>query len=177
LFNVDEKIRALIAKQVERVLIADPNTVTVSLLTDLMKDIGGRHRRTASTLPQALQAAANFNPQLIFVELSAPDLDGVAFTQALRRSSLPARKAPVIIVSAEAREGSIKAARDAGAHEFLCKPFTAGAVFKRVENVTLKPRPWIEAQMYVGPDRRRFNSGAFDGARKRRVDKGLVVAV
>ena len=65
---------------------------------------------------------------------------------------------------------SIKGARDAGAHEFLRKPYTIKDLFKRVENVILKPRDWIEAQMYVGPDRRRFNSESYTGARKRKAE-------
>ena len=48
-----------------------------------------------------------------------------------------------------------------------------GDLFRRVENVTCKSRPWIEAVMYVGPDRRRFNSGEFAGAKKRRSDAYL----
>jgi DNA-binding response OmpR family regulator len=177
LFNADPKVLALIAKQIERVLIADPSKVTVGLLTDLVKELGAKRRLYAPTLSRALQMAADFEPNLIFVELSAPNLDGVVFTETLRRSSLRARKAPIIMVSAAPREESIKAARDAGAHEFLSKPFTAGAVFKRVEAVTVKPRAWIQSPSYVGPDRRRFDSGAFDGQRKRRADKGLVVVI
>ena len=87
-----------------------------------------------------------------------------------------ARMAPVIVVTSDTRESSIKASRDAGAHEFLCKPFTAGHVYRRVENVTLKPRPWIDAKMYVGPDRRRFNSGDYEGRRKRRADNAVSTA-
>jgi len=176
LFNLDAKVRAQIAKHVTRVLLIDPNPGAVRLLTDLLKDLGTEERAAAATTRRALQIAADFAPQLILCELSGPDLDAVEFIRTLRRSTLACRQAPVIVLSAEARETSIKSARDAGAHEFLCKPFTAGALFKRVENVTLKPRPWIEARMYVGPDRRRFNSGAFEGDKKRRDDKAFVVA-
>ena len=62
-------------------------------------------------------------------------------------------------------------ARDAGVHEFLRKPFTSGDLLKRVENVALKPRDWIEAVGYVGPDRRRFNSGEFSGPGQAQGDK------
>jgi hypothetical protein len=63
-------------------------------------------------------------------------------------------------------------------HEFLRKPFTGRDLFKRVENVTLRSRLWIEAKMYVGPDRRRFNSAAegYEGPKKRRSDEAGVVA-
>ncbi|MBA3049158.1 MAG: response regulator, partial [Brevundimonas sp.] len=56
-------------------------------------------------------------------------------------------------------------------HEFLRKPFTSADLFKRVENVALKPRDWVEAVGYIGPDRRRFNSGEFSGPGKRKADR------
>jgi len=161
------------APHLQRVLVVDPNMAASRLLTELVKELGASQRMHASTTKRALEIAKDWQPQLIFVEFAGPGLDGVEFTERLRRSTIAARKAPVIVVTADTREGSIKASRDAGAHEFLCKPFTAGHVFRRVENVTLKPRPWIEAKMYVGPDRRRFNSGDYDGARKRRADSAL----
>ena len=79
--------------------------------------------------------------------------------------------APVILYTADATVDTIKGARDAGAHEFLRKPYTIKDLFRRVENVVFKPRDWIEAQMYVGPDRRRFNSESYAGARKRQAEK------
>jgi DNA-binding response OmpR family regulator len=169
-FKIDDKTRLILRRRIERVLVVDPHLAAARLLTDLLTELGAGQRLTATTTARALNIAREWEPQLIFIEFAGPALDGVDFTRRLRRSSLVARRAPVIIVTAETREASIKAARDSGAHEFLCKPFTAGHVFRRVENVMLKPRPWIEAKMYVGPDRRRFNSGQYLGDRKRGAD-------
>ncbi len=108
---------------------------------------------------------------MIFTERAGPKLDGESLTRKLRRSNLAARRAPVIMVTADATASSIKGARDSGVHEFLRKPFTSADLFKRVENVALKPRDWIEAVGYVGPDRRRFNSGEYAGPQKRKADK------
>jgi hypothetical protein len=44
-------------------------------------------------------------------------------------------------------------------------------VLLRLEAVTLKPRDWIEAVAYVGPDRRRFDSAGYSGSRKRQADQ------
>ena len=170
MFNVDRKVLARISRQVERVLIIDPSAASARMLGEILKELGARQPLYAQRTEQALVMAHEFDPQIIFVEIEGPELDGVDFTTRLRRSNLGARKAPIVVLASNPREGSIKAARDSGAHEFLCKPFTAGHLFKRVENVTLKPRLWIEAKMYVGPDRRRFNSGDFEGAKKRRAD-------
>ena len=75
------------------------------------------------------------------------------------------------MVTGDATANTIKGARDVGVHEFLRKPFTSADLIKRVENVALKPRDWIEGISYVGPDRRRFNSGEYAGPQKRKNDR------
>lgn len=170
MFNTDPKLMARIARHIERVLIVDSSPASARMLGELMKEVGARQPAYASQTERAFELAADFEPQVVFVDLEGPQLDGVELTHRIRRSGLSARKSPVVITAFQPREGAIRAARDAGAHEFLVKPFTAGHLFKRIENVTLKPRLWVEARHYVGPDRRRFNAGEFAGQRKRRSD-------
>jgi CheY-like chemotaxis protein len=156
-----------------RVLIIDPNPASARLLADLMKGLGTRDLFFEPEERRALELAREADPLLIFVERAGLRLDGEAFTKKLRRSNLSCRKAPVIMMTADATASSIKGARDSGVHEFLRKPFTAGDLLKRVMVVALKPRDWIEAVGYVGPDRRRFNSGEYAGSRKRKADKAV----
>lgn len=111
------------------------------------------------------------DPQIVFVEYAGPDLDGPGFTRALRRSQFPCRQAPVIMVTSTSTPSAILAARDSGVHEVLRKPYALKDLVRRLEAVFLKSRDWIEAQAYVGLDRRRFNSAEFDGRRKRTADK------
>jgi len=169
-YRSDPKLIARIARHIERVLIVDSNIASARLLGDVLKDIGSRQPVYASKTESALDLVADFQPQLVFTDLEGPNLDGVELTHRLRRSGLVSRKSPVVVTAFQPREGAIKAARDAGAHEFLVKPFTSGHLFKRIENVTLKPRLWVESRMYVGPDRRRFYASEFNGQRKRLSD-------
>ena len=170
MFNANAKALARLAPLVQRVLIVDPNTPAARLLADLMKEMGTRQSYFAGSLSRAISMVESVDPHVIFTEFSGSDLDGLEFTRLVRRSKMLARQRPIIMVTAEATAASIIGARNAGVHEFLRKPFTAGDLFRRVENVLTKPRDWIEAQMYVGPDRRRFNAGEFAGAKKRRAD-------
>src|SRR5690606_39167061 len=125
---------------------------------------------------RALATAAALEPGIVFTERSGPDLDGEELARRLRRSDLACRRAPIIMVTAEATASTILGARDAGVHEFLRKPFTTADLQRRIENVALKPRDWIEAVEYVGPDRRRFNSGEYTGPAKRRSDRAASAA-
>lgn len=170
-FTADPKVMMKMQPLIQRVLIVDPNMAAAKLLGEILKGMGAKAIVFEQDERRALELARDENPQIVFTERTGPRLDGEEFTRRLRRSNLPCRYAPVIMVTAEATASTIKGARDCGVHEFLRKPFTSGDLFKRIEVVTLKPRDWIEAVGYVGPDRRRFNSGEYTGPHKRKADK------
>jgi CheY-like chemotaxis protein len=169
-FAVDRRTLARIEPVVSRVLIVDPNVHAARLLTESMKGLGAREVAVEPDEARAMKAAEALEPGIVFIERTGPGLDGEALARALRRSHLECRRAPIVMVTAEATASTILGARDAGVHEFLRKPYTSADLFKRVENVALKPRDWIEGVAYVGPDRRRFNSGEFSGPGKRKND-------
>lgn len=171
MFAVDRRVLAKLEPVVKRVLIVDPNPHAARLLTDIMKGLGARDIVVEPTEKRAMQAATAIEPGIVFTERTGEGLDGESLARALRRSHLNCRRAPIIMVTADATASTIKGARDSGVHEFLRKPFTSVDLFKRVENVALKPRDWVEAVGYVGPDRRRFNSGEFSGPGKRKADR------
>ncbi|HWA63789.1 MAG TPA: response regulator [Caulobacteraceae bacterium] len=170
MFDNDARTMQRIAPLMQRVLIVDPAPASVRLLTDLLRDISNCQVWTAPDVRKGFELAERVNPHIIFVEQNA-SVDGAAFTHRLRRSNLACRKAPVIMVTSEATAAIILGARDSGVHEFLRKPFTIKDLMRRLEAVTLRSRDWVEAVNYVGPDRRRFNSGDYTGPLKRNVDQ------
>jgi CheY-like chemotaxis protein len=169
---LDSDVRTMqrVAALMQRVLVIDPATSSVRLLTDLLRDISNCQVWTSPDAQRGFALAERVNPHVIFVEQSAA-VDGCAFTRRLRRSELSCRKAPVIMITSEATAAIILGARDAGVHEFLRKPYTIKDLMRRLEAVTLRGRDWVEAVNYVGPDRRRFNSGDYAGPLKRNVDQ------
>lgn len=171
MFAIDAKTVQRIAPLIRRVIIVDPNPAAARLLMDLLKGFGSREVVVESDESRVLDLAREMEPGLLCVERSGPRLDGEALVRRIRRSSLSCRRAPVIMVTAEATASAIKGARDSGVHEFLRKPFTSGDLQRRIENLATKPRDWVEAVGYVGPDRRRFNSDDYAGPQKRKADK------
>jgi len=176
LFSADAKTLIRIEPVVRRVLIADPNLASARLLLDIMKSMGAREVVIESDEHRVMDHAREMDPGLIFTERSGPKLDGEQLARRIRRSHLACRRVPIIMATADATATSIRGARDAGVHEFLRKPFASADLFKRIENVALKPRDWVEGIGYVGPDRRRFNSGEYPGLQKRTGDKPTTAA-
>jgi CheY-like chemotaxis protein len=163
--NVRQQIGALM----QRVLIVAAQPASAKLLSDLLRSISPCQIWTATDERRALEVARSAEPQLVFVEHDA-EFDGIRFTRALRRSYMAARKTAVILISAQATAAAIIGARDAGAHEFLRLPYTTGDLMRRLDAVARRRRDWIDGVDYVGPDRRRFNSGNYAGPLRRRVD-------
>ena len=168
----DGNVRTIqrVAAKVQRVLVVDPNPATARLLGDQMRQLGGVQIYAAPTIEKAYAMARTVDPQLIFVEHASAGCDGLALAKKIRRSDLACRENPIVMCTAEATAEAIFGARDAGIHEFMRKPFTIKDLERRLEAVTLKPRDWVEAVQYVGPDRRRFNSAEYKGPRKRKAD-------
>lgn len=170
MFTDDDKIIAKMAPHLQRVLIVDPHPASARLLADLMRSLMRSQVWIAPSGRKALELIKDLPAQIIFIELSGHDVDGVEFTRRLRRSHAACRQAPVVVMTAEATAQAIRAARDAGVHEFMRKPFTTKDLLRRLEAVTLRQRDWVEAVEYIGPDRRRFNSGDYKGPLKRKSD-------
>ena len=170
MFNADAKVIQRMAPMMQRVMVVDPQPAGARLIGELMRDIARSQIWVAETNEKAIRLAGSYDPHIIFAEMGPVPVDGIAFTRELRRSHMSARYAPVIMITGQATAGGILAARDSGVHEFLRKPFTLKDLLRRLEAVTLRQRDWVEAVNYVGPDRRRFNSGDYQGALKRRSD-------
>lgn len=170
MFDSDKRQLERMAPKLKRVLVADPQPASARLFSDLMRDIAHSHVWIAGTTERAMKIAETCDPQLIVVELGDPKLDGLGFTRRVRKSTWPCRQAPIITITGAATAGMILAARDAGVHEFLRKPYSMKDLIRRLEAVTLKERDWVEGVGYIGPDRRRFNSGEYAGPLKRKTD-------
>ncbi len=82
----------------------------------------------AGTAREGLNLAATNRPELVLLDLGLPDLDGLEVTQRLRSWS----DVPIIVLSARGQEQDKIAALDAGADDYLTKPFGVGELLARL---------------------------------------------
>jgi two-component system KDP operon response regulator KdpE len=82
----------------------------------------------AATGEEGLAAAASARPDLVILDLGLPDMDGVEVTERLREWT----KTPILILSVRDDEHSKIAALDAGADDYLTKPFAVGELLARM---------------------------------------------
>ena len=77
---------------------------------------------------EGLTQAASYNPDLILLDLGLPDMDGLLVTKRLREWA----SAPIIVISARGQEDDKINALDAGADDYLTKPFGTGELLARI---------------------------------------------
>jgi two-component system KDP operon response regulator KdpE len=93
---------------------------------DLIEAVTGR---------EGLTQAAGRTPDVVLLDLGLPDRDGIAITREFRSWS----DVPIIIISARGQESDKVAALDAGADDYLTKPFAVGELLARIR-VALRHR-------------------------------------
>jgi two-component system KDP operon response regulator KdpE len=82
----------------------------------------------ATTGQEGTYLAQRRSPDVILLDLGLPDASGIAVTQTLRRTS----EVPIIVISARDTEDQKIAALDAGADDYVTKPFATGELLARI---------------------------------------------
>jgi two-component system, OmpR family, KDP operon response regulator KdpE len=105
----------------------------------------------ATTGAEGLRLAASHNPDLVMLDLGLPDLDGLEVTRRLREWT----QVPIIILSARGREPDKVQALDAGADDYLTKPFGLQELLARIRvarrHADGRERAPSDAVLHAGP--------------------------
>jgi two-component system KDP operon response regulator KdpE len=107
-------------------IVEDEQAIVRFLRTALEAD--GLRVYDAGTLQRGLLEAATRKPDLVILDLGLPDGDGIDFIRDLRQWS----QVPVLVLSARIEESDKIAALDAGADDYLSKPFGIGELQARL---------------------------------------------
>jgi len=110
-----------------RVLLIDDEPAIVRVLRPALQ---GHHYEivSASTGAEGLSQLEKHHPDLILLDLSLPDMDGVTLAGLLRERT----EAPIIVLSVRSGEHDKIAALDNGANDYVTKPFSMGELLARI---------------------------------------------
>jgi two-component system, OmpR family, KDP operon response regulator KdpE len=119
-----------------RVLVVDDEPQIVRALSINLR---ARHYEvaTAASGAEALEVAARHRPDVVILDLGLPDLDGVEVIRGLRGWSA----APIIILSGRSDSTDKVDALDAGADDYLTKPFAVDELLARIRAVSRRATP------------------------------------
>jgi len=111
-----------------RVLVVeDDEPIAEPLLRAIRRD--GHDAHWARTGTEALAVAGNNAFDLVVLDLGLPDIDGIEVCQRLRRAD---RDLPILVLTARSQEFDAIAGLDAGADDYVTKPFRVGELLARI---------------------------------------------
>ncbi|MBU6371516.1 MAG: response regulator [Alphaproteobacteria bacterium] len=140
-------------------VVVDDNATHRLIAAEALRGLGaGRvhHAENAAALFDVARAAPI---DLLLCDWQMRDVDGITLTRQIRAGETPLpRDIPVVMVTSQSTAGAVARAVQAGADEFVAKPYAVATLAARFEAVVMNRRPFIRAAAYVGPCRRRRES-------------------
>lgn len=161
-----------------QVLVADPNPYALNIVKGMLRGFGVTKICEASDSATALKQIGTLIIDVIIVDSDLEIVNGTKLTKMLRAAKNNHNRAvPVIMLSARTEKWRINTARDAGVTEFLRKPLSANHLHTRLMEVLQRPRGFVNATHYSGPDRRRRKNADFPGDERRDTDSHDIEAL
>lgn len=109
------------------ILAVEDDLPVLNLITTTLKSQGYRYL-TAENGEAAIMETASHNPDIVLLDLGLPDLDGVEVIRRIRSWS----NVPIIVISARSEDSDKIDALDAGADDYLTKPFSVEELLARL---------------------------------------------
>jgi CheY-like chemotaxis protein len=145
-----------------------------AIVSTILKGVGVRHMLEAMDGAEALYILREHPIDIAIVDFKMSPLDGVQFTQLVRRSPDSTDPfLPIIMLTGFAERHRVFEARDVGVTEIVVKPVTARSLLDRINTVIFKPRPFIRTEDYFGPCRRRRDDPSYTGPKRRGSERML----
>ena len=116
-----------------RVLIVDDSVTIVAVLRKMLQQ-NGYETLEAYTAEKALELIAQETPELVFLDIVLPGMDGFSALRAMRRHPVT-KSVPIIMISGNAQATEQFYVQRIGADDFMKKPFTRAEVFARIERL------------------------------------------
>jgi DNA-binding response OmpR family regulator len=126
-----------------KILVIDDEPVNTQLFEAILGDNGYMHVRSINDSRIAMQTCESFRPDLILLDLMMPYFDGLAILRALRSEPNQVH-VPVIVLTADETDETKLRALDAGATDFMLKPFDLTEVLLRIKNRLEQTKQTVE---------------------------------
>ena len=114
----------------KRVLVVDDEAVVAEVVQQYLRR-DGYEVRVATTGKEGLQAAQDWAPDLVVLDVMLPELDGLEVCRRIRLDSLT----PIIMLTARGDESDRIVGLELGADDYMVKPFSPGELAARVKSV------------------------------------------
>lgn len=153
------------------VLVVEDVPGMLSVTTSIMGIFGFREIIGARNGEEGFELFKKHDPDLVITDWLMEPVDGLEMIHKIRvDKDSPNPYVPVILMTGYSDKFRVEAARDKGITEFLVKPYTSRDLYNRIVQVIEKPRQFVDAGDFFGPDRRRKRNFHYEGPSRRDAD-------
>jgi two-component system chemotaxis response regulator CheY len=159
------------------ILVADPSPYLCMVIHGMLRGFGANKVLEVKNSFDLLQTLSGQKIDILLCDGALPPHGGLSLTRTIRRNvNNENRTIPILVMTSDTREATIKNARDAGANMVVAKPLSPASLYDRLAWIAFKPRQFIDTATYFGPDRRFKIEGYPNGIGRRKGDHAVEVA-
>lgn len=154
-----------------KALIVDSDQFAVEILGQILEGFGLPEARSTDNTESARDILLEGKFDLLICEAMLKDGPGTSLVRWVRSQANPrVRYMPVVMLTGHTQLGYVESGRDSGVNVVVKKPVSPMVLFDRLVWSANSPRPFIETDTYVGPDRRFKFMGLPEGGGRRKTD-------
>jgi len=153
--------------QAMRALVALSNKQLADYIWHFLKDNGAENVQLVHHSKDAVRRMSEHEFTHFFVGHHLEEFGGPDFARFIRMSNGAPAEAPIIMIMSNPDRDKVVDSRDSGVSEIMSIPFTGLQLEERLAHMTAKPKEFIRASAYIGPDRRRAATFAYRGTERR----------
>ena len=153
------------------ILVVEDTLPMLSMICSTLNILGVRSVYRAKNGEEGFEEFVRKTPDIVITDWLMEPVNGLELIKKIRTDSRsPYKTVPIIMITGYSALKRVQQARDYGVTEFLVKPFTANAIATRLNHIIDRPRGFVEAEDYFGPDRRRKREEDYTGPLRRGAD-------
>lgn len=150
------------------VLVVESNQAMFDLTKSVLMAFGVNQVYSAYGFNEGFDTFLRVNPDLVIIDWLDDPNNGLELTRRIRKDpKSPNPFTPVVLMTGYSQKKRVIQARDSGITEFIVKPFTAKALYEKIEQLIERPRHFVRCESYFGPDRRRKREEGYKGPERR----------
>lgn len=150
------------------IVLSGGSSLEVEVLIQLFTGFGARQIRRGESTAELRKVIESELVDLVVADAVGGLTEILDVVRDMRRMTGQSRYAPTVLTTSNVVPSMLKMAREGGVNYVVAKPISPRTLFERLVWIVKDSRPFIEAETYVGPDRRVRSFGPPPGTRGRR---------
>ena len=114
------------------IMLVDDSNITIKKLSKMLEELGHSVGHVANTGRQAVDSYMSVKPDMVTMDITMPDMDGI---EATRRIIEQDREALIIMITSHGQEQMVMDAIEAGAKGYVLKPVNKDKLKEHIEQV------------------------------------------